>query len=158
MEADGIKKHPHHDPPHSRVMHLIHEIARITHEQITRECPEMQRSCRLIMMELAHKDNVTQLDLVRATHLKAPTVSVSLQKMEKDGLVLRKPDEDDLRATRVSLTDKGHETDRLIVSKIQEREREAESCLTDEELLQLRSLLMKILIHLNGGSCFREKN
>lgn len=131
---------------------LIHDISRITHERVKRDCPEMQRSCRLIMMELAFRDNVTQLELVHATHLKAPTISVSLQKMERDGIVLRKQDPDDLRATRVFLTDKGRNMHNHIISKIHENDTLAESALTEEELKTLTALLLKVRNHLIGGS------
>ena len=145
------KSSPHHRrrPPES-VSTLIHEINRITMDRIRENCPELQRSCRLIMMELAHKDNITQLDLVHATHLKAPTVSVSLQKMERDGLVLRRQDQEDLRATRVFLTDKGRELDRQIIGKIMEQDSEVEKCLTEEEKEIILKLLRKIRNNLLG--------
>ena len=158
MNSKEQERRPRREPREMHVMNLIHEISRITHDRIKRNCPEMQRSCRLIMMELAHHDNVTQLDLVHATHLKAPTVSVSLQKMERDGLVLRRPDEDDLRATRVFLTEKGREMDRSIVMKIRENEHEIENCLSEEELKTLRAILLKILNNLIGGAPSREED
>ena len=131
---------------------LIHDISRIMHERIRKSCPEMQRSCRLILMELSRQDNVTQLDLVRATHLKAPTVSVSLQKMERNGIVKRCQDSDDLRATRVFLTEQGRVLDAQIIEKIKERESEAEACLTKEEIETLMHLLTKIKNSLLGGT------
>lgn len=158
MNSKEQERRPRREPREMHVMNLIHEISRITHDRIKRNCPEMQRSCRLIMMELAHRDNVTQLDLVHATHLKAPTVSVSLQKMERDGLVLRRPDEDDLRATRVFLTEKGRAMDRSIVTKIRENEHEIENCLSEEELKTLRAILLKILNNLIGGVPSREED
>ena len=136
-------------PPH--LMGLIHEISRLTHEKIKADCPDMQRSARMIMMELARRDNVTQLDLVRATHLKAPTVSVVLQKMEHDGIVKRRPDDYDLRATRVSLTQKGREMDSQILERFREEERRMESCLTPAEAEELERILLKIRDYLTGG-------
>ena len=108
----------------------------------------MQRSCRLIMMHLARNDNITQLDLVRATHLKAPTVSVCLQKMEAEGYVARKSDEQDMRAMRVFLTEKGREIDRRVISKIREQEQRISDCLTAEEKNTLLELLSKIRVNL----------
>ncbi len=143
--------HPHTPPP-PHLMHLIHEISRLTHEKIKADCPEMQRSCRMIMMELARRDNITQLDLVRATHLKPPTISVTLQKMEKDGIVTRRPDPNDLRATRVSLTKKGREMDNLLLERFREEERRIESALTSDESAVLESILLKIKHYLTGGT------
>lgn len=143
-------------PPQPHLMHLIHEISRLTHEKIKADCPEMQRSCRLIMMELARRDNITQLDLVRATHLKPPTISVTLQKMEKEGIVTRRPDTYDLRATRVSLTKKGREMDNQVLERFREEERRMESALTRTEAETLESILLKIRDYLTGDSDSHE--
>jgi len=149
-KAPPRKRGPLPPPPH--LMGLMHEISRITLDKIRADCPEMQHSCRLIMMELARHDNVTQLELVRATHLKAPTVSVTLQKMEKDGIVTRRPDDYDLRATRVSLTEKGRRMDDQVFQRFREEEQNIESCLSKEESETLEQMLLKIRNHLTGGS------
>ena len=135
---------------------LIHEIDRLTHERLKAFAPPMQRSCRMILMHLARMDNVTQLDLVHTTHLKAPTVSVCLQKMEAEGYVERRPDEHDMRAMRVLLTDKGKELDRSVVSKIHEQEQCISDCLTDEEKSTLIRLLSKIRTNLLEDQSSRE--
>lgn len=104
----------------------------------------LQKSSRLLMIELARRDGVTQLDLVRATHLKAPTISVTLQKLEKDGFIERKTDSYDLRAMRVYLTEKGINYNRVIVKKVRNEEEGVLSCLTESENRQLMKLLLKI--------------
>jgi len=161
MPTEQKMHHSHRcqrDPARMGAMGLIHEISRISHNHVKKDCPEMQRSCRLIMMELAYRDNITQLDLVHATHLKAPTISVSLRKMENDGIVLRKQDPDDLRATRVFLTEKGRNIHNHIVSKIHEHESQAESVLTEDERKTLTSLLLKIRTNLTGGTEHLEED
>ena len=135
---------------------LIHEIDRLTHERVKVSAPPMQRSCRMILMHLARMDNVTQLDLVHATHLKAPTVSVCLQKMELEGYVERQPDECDMRAVRVFLTEKGKEFNRRVVSKIHEQEQRISDCLTEEEKRTLIGLLTKIRTNLLEDQPSRE--
>lgn len=128
-------------------MMLISEISRLMGDKIREKCddnPIQQKSGRLLLMELAKRDGRTQLDLVHATHLKAPTISVALQKMEKDGYVTRKPDEYDLRATRVFLTEKGREIDDRIRRRIREEEALAMMDLTESEYETLVKLLLKI--------------
>ncbi|MBR6558291.1 MAG: winged helix-turn-helix transcriptional regulator [Clostridia bacterium] len=71
------------------------------------EGDNLHDSYRPFLRHLAHFDGCTQLDLVNATGLRAPTVSVTLTKMEKDGLIIRVNDDYDLRARRVYITDKG---------------------------------------------------
>ena len=48
-------------------------------------------------------------EIAEKTMLKAPTISLTLQKMEYEGLVIRKTDEVDQRQTRVYSTEKGLE-------------------------------------------------
>ena len=136
-------------------MQLIGEISRMMGDRIRsngEEHPIGQKSGRLLLMELARRDGRTQLDLVHATHLKAPTISVALQKLEKDGYVSRRPDEYDLRATRVFLTDKGRALDDKIRRRIYEEESEAMKNLTESERDTLVRLLAKIKTNLTDTS------
>ncbi len=137
---DSYEKKPH-------PMMLIHEVCRLMGDKIRAKgagSPIEQRSGRLLMMELSKEEGRTQLDLVKATHLKAPTISVALQKLEADGYVMRKPDENDLRAMRVYLTDKGRALEDGLKKRVQEEEKAAASVLTEEECEILCSLLVKI--------------
>ena len=89
---------------------LVNEIARLFHSRMRGfdlEGVMSQDSARLIMRELAHREGCSQLDLVCKTHLKAPTVSVTIRRMEEEGLVERRRDAMDLRVTRVYLSEKG---------------------------------------------------
>ena len=136
-------------------MQLINDITRMMGNKIRsngEEHPIGQKSGRLLLMELARRDGRTQLDLVHATHLKAPTISVALQKLEKEGYVSRRPDEYDLRATRVFLTEKGRELDNKIRKRIHEEETEAMKNLTDSECETLMRLLTKIKNNLTEES------
>ena len=131
----------------SNAMSIIGELSRLINNKILsgeEKNPLLQKSARLIMMELAHKDQVTQLDLVKATHLKAPTVSITLQKLEKEGYVERKPDSYDLRAIRVFLTEKGSAYNKYIVKRVRDIENNALSCLSDNETKQLVRILLKL--------------
>lgn len=145
---DSYEKKPH-------PMMLIHEVCRLMGDKIRANgagSPIEQRSGRLLMMELSREEGRTQLDLVKATHLKAPTISVALQKLEADGYVMRKPDENDLRAMRVYLTDKGRALEDGLKKRVEEEEKAAASVLTEEECEILCSLLVKIRSNLLSDS------
>ncbi len=143
-------------------MMLINEISRLMGDKIREKDdgnPVSQKSGRVILRELGKKDGRTQLDLVKATHLKAPTISVVLQKLEHDGFVMRTPDQYDLRATRVYLTDKGIELNGKIWKRIREEEAEAMQNLTGSEKETLMYILQKIRKNLipdedDGGGIF----
>lgn len=128
-------------------MMLIHEVCHLMGDKIRsggRTHPIERRSERLLMIALSNEDGITQLDLVKETHLKAPTVSVALHKLEADGYVMRKPDENDLRAMRVWLTDKGKALEEGLKKHVEEEENAAASVLTEEECEILCNLLLKI--------------
>jgi len=141
-EKDPEERHCHKPTP----MMILNEVSHLMVDRIRSNHDELfsQRSVRLLIMELARKDGRTQLDLVNATHLKAPTVSVAMQKLEKLGIVTRKADEYDQRATRVFLTEKGREADNRTRKSVHDAEEIAMKHLSEEERETLAKLLLKI--------------
>lgn len=125
---------------------LINEIAKMFDEKMSYETERfgMSGGYRRMLFHLSREDGLTQLDLVKRTHLTAPTVSVSLKKMEKEGLVIRKTDDIDLRQIRVYLTEKGRELDSLILKKSKENEEDMHVDISDEEWENLRKTLVKV--------------
>lgn len=124
---------------------LINEISHLCRAKMRSVNSEMsQESTRLIIIHLARKDGVTQLDLVKLTHLKAPTVSVALGRLEKLGFITRAPDTGDQRAVRVYLTEKGRELDRSTLQRIRETDAILMQGITPDESLQLMDLLSRI--------------
>lgn len=104
----------------------------------------VRSSFRHLLTQLAKKDGVTQLDLVKATNMKAPTVSTTLRSMEAEGLVVRETDKNDARATRVFLTARGRNIDskmRVSAGRIDKMFLEV---LTESEQEQLTQLLSKM--------------
>ena len=76
-------------PPQRRdgdmtVIMLINEVSRLFGSAIrdidAQDSDMSQESFRFILISLSHTDGVTQLELCRSTHLKAPTISVTLGK------------------------------------------------------------------------------
>ncbi len=123
-------------------MMLINEISKLFRDRIRDQ--NLQNSYRMLLFHLAIRGGRTQLELANMTHLKPPTISVTLQKMEADGYVRRVPNERDMRQTLVYLTEKGEEYNRNIRKKIDIIERNIASGFTDEELHTLMSLLVRI--------------
>lgn len=103
-----------------------------------------QNTARIVVANLAVRDNINQLELVKLTRLKAPTVSVLLRRLEEEGYVTRTPDPVDRRAVRVSLTEKGREFDRLHLSHISNNDQTAMAGFTPEEAETLMSLLVRV--------------
>ena len=105
---------------------------------------KLQSGARRVLACLAVRDGVTQLDLIRATHLKAPTISLIVQKMEHDGLISRRTDDLDMRLTRVHLTEKGKAVNDDIRRAVAEVEDSVMTDLSDAEKELLQTLLVRI--------------
>ena len=132
-------------------MMRIHDAAKLYHDRMRRlsEQDGLPSSYRMLIFHLARmQPGVTQLDLVKAAHLKPPTVSVTLQKMERDGLVVRRNNESDLRQTLVYLTEKGKEIDERIRIIHNEGDAAALNGLTDDEIATLSELLNRVIDNL----------
>ena len=137
---------------------LCNEISRLFRARM-RECVDAdgvmtQPGAHLVLAFLAVKDGITQLDLVNATHLRAPSVSAILKKMEEEGIVTRERDERDARAVRIYLTDHGREIDREHIKRIKALDAQALSGISESEQDLLMTLLGAIrnnLIKTNEG-------
>lgn len=128
----------------------LNDIAKIFNTTVARATERMgiAQGFRGILFHLAHEDGLTQLQLVKLTHLTAPTVSVALSKMEKNGLVRREADDKDMRQVRVYLTEKGREHDNFVRSKCRETEIKMLRGVTNEEQQELCRILRKLLKNL----------
>ena len=136
---------------------LLNDVSHLIRNKMRREgeASGMRQGYRRIMFHLAHGDDGgTQQDLVRRTKLSAPTISVALNRMEAEGLVKRQPDERDMRVTRVFLTEKGRQLNENMQRLVQEVEDDVRGDLSEEEIAQFKSTLLKIRQRLieKGGS------
>lgn len=127
-------------------MMYINELSKLFGDIMRREqdSANLQNSYRNLLFHLVRQDGCTQLHLAKMTHLKAPTVSVTLQKMERDGYVARVSDENDLRQTLVYLTPKGREYNDKMHRKIFEIEDTVMAAITPEETAQVTAILKKM--------------
>lgn len=134
------------------VMMMINGISREFESRMRSGCERkgIKSSYRQIIFHLAREDGLSQLELVRRIRFKPPTISVTVQSMESEGYVLRKPDPDDSRIIRVYLTDKGRQTDKQIFRTIQRTEKEFTAAIPEEDLRELRGYLEKIIDNIRG--------
>lgn len=112
----------------------------------------MRASYRHIIKPLMEGDGLTQLQLVNITRLKAPTISITLRNMEREGLVRREKDGDDRRETHVYITSKGKKlyakilkaydkAEQIMLEGISEEERETAGALIRKMTDNLRAAL-----------------
>ncbi len=137
---------------------LINEISKLFHDKMRETCEKLgyKNGYRQILMFLAHNDGATQVELVRVSHLKAPTISVTLKKMEDEGIVRREQDTKDMRQTHVYLTEKGRALDNDHFKQLKDLEAVMFEGLSKEEEELLRSSLKKVrdnlLLHMEKNT------
>ena len=97
------------------------------------------------LLELWDQDGLTQKQLVERLDIEQATMANTLARMERDGLIVRKPDASDGRVRRVWLTEHAQSLrDPAIVAAQKENEARLE-CLTDDEKRQFISLAQKVI-------------
>ena len=124
---------------------LINEISKLFHDKLRRNSEELgfKSGYRQILRFLSHEDGVTQVDIARNSHFTAPTVSVTLKKMEDEGLISRKTDKNDTRRTRVFITEKGREWESKLFTTAMDCEEILVRGFSAEETLEFDRLLKK---------------
>lgn len=125
---------------------LCMEISRLLRARVQNEISGVmsQSTARLVMAHLAASGDMAQLDIVRVTRLKPPTVSVLLRRMEEEGYVARVVDENDRRAVRVTLTEKGVEFDKKHLARLSTNDHQAVAGFTPDECAMLEALLTRM--------------
>ena len=128
------------------VIMLINETSKLFFDRMRSESEQIgiRRGYHPFLYHLSRRDDLTQLDLTCLTRLKAPTVSVTLRKMEAEGLVRRETDPADQRQTRVSLTDSGRVMDSRLRRKLEETEALFTGGIAPETLEELRQGLLAL--------------
>ncbi|WGY70758.1 MarR family transcriptional regulator [Burkholderia cepacia] len=97
-----------------------------------------------VLVSLKKAGALSQTELARRAQVEQPSMAQLLNRMERDGLVLRVPDPDDRRSRLISLTDsasKGLASGRAVMEGASEQ---ALAGLSDAERDQLAALLGRV--------------
>lgn len=131
----------------SNPIKLCHDISRLTVARVRGANIEgvmSQYGARLVLSALARNDGASQREIVEMTHLRPPTVSVILRKMQDEGMIELVKNPEDKRELRAHLCEKGREIDRCGLEKIRQTDELALGGLSDDECATLMDLLEKI--------------
>jgi MarR family transcriptional regulator, organic hydroperoxide resistance regulator len=103
-----------------------------------------------VLLCLMDQESIGQSDLVTNLCIEPPTVTKMLQRMEKAGLVERRQDEQDARASRVNATAQGRALQQSILQVWDDLEKRMLASLTVTEQTLLRRLLLQVLANLTA--------
>jgi MarR family transcriptional regulator for hemolysin len=90
------------------------------------------------------KDGMTQKEIANRIGIEAPTIVPIIDKLEEQGIVIRKPDHNDRRNNMIFLTHKSEAKWELIIECALELEKASRQGLSEEELRITKRTLRKI--------------
>ena len=125
---------------------LINDIAKLfqarLHDQ--NEKQNLKNTYQVLLRVIAQEDGLSQLEIANRINLAPPTVSITLQKMEKDGFIVREPDPKDLRQVKVHATEAGLAMDDTVMHASKAIEKNILKGITQEELDVMYPILLKM--------------
>lgn len=98
----------------------------------------------MLLLQLWNEEGITQSALVEKLCVEPSTVTKSLQRLEKAGFVVRRPDADDSRVSRVYLTQAGRDLQEPVQAIWCDLEKRTVQALSDVEIALMRRLLDQI--------------
>jgi DNA-binding MarR family transcriptional regulator len=104
----------------------------------------LYRGQPFLLAVLWDKEGVTHSELARRIHVSPATVTNMIKRMEKAGLVERRPDAEDQRVSHVHLTDAGRAIRERVEAQWQEIEARVFGSFSEQEQAMLRALLGRV--------------
>ena len=139
-------------PPHrceirDNPVKMCHEISRLSGARVRSANIEgimSQHGARLVLSAIAAEKQASQRRIVEITHLRPPTVSIILRRMQDEGMVELFSNPEDKREVRVRLTEYGESVDRNGIEKIKETDALALKGFDESELESFMAMLYKV--------------
>lgn len=125
---------------------LLHQIAHLTKIYTSRflKDTDLHPGQVGMLFLIRKKGTLSQKELANFLHLTPPTMTVAIQKLEKNEYITRKPDEKDQRIMRLGITKKGNDTLKQIEGLSAHIDSTLFRNMTIEERIVLRRLLNQV--------------
>lgn len=106
------------------------------------------------ILDFLEKNGVcTQNELAKALEVSPASIAVSIKRMQKNGVVEKIADDNDLRCNRISLTEKGREMTREMHRKFDQIDKIMFTDFDENELATLKEYLDRIYNNLSSTEC-----
>ncbi len=140
------RHHGHHPPEEFPIGMLIGGLSKFfaDDQRIRGEKIGIKENFRSVLYHLSREGGLSQYELAYRCQVKPSSMSVTLRSMEEKGYIRRVPDEKDQRSVKVYLTEAGKQLDEKARDLLHETERLFGSALSDQETVELKTLLAKI--------------
>lgn len=103
----------------------------------------------MILLQLWIEEGIPQSQLAASMEVEPPTATKMLQRMERAGLIERRPDPTDARVSRVYLTERGRALEQPVLDVWKQLEAQTVAGLSLTEQALLHRLLMQVLTNLS---------
>jgi MarR family transcriptional regulator, transcriptional regulator for hemolysin len=100
-----------------------------------------------VLRSAEHEEGLSQRELAARMSIESPTLVRHLDRLEEEGLVVRRRDDQDRRVTRVALTAAGHRRYAELREVAASVDAQLRSLLTDDEIETLERALRRIREH-----------
>ena len=129
-------------------MMILNDVSKLYFQRVHAEELAINKSFRYILLQLSNNDGISQLEISRLTHLKPPTISITLHSMEEAGYVERRVDSKDRRQINVFLTAKGKKYNSEMIALFKRTTGVAMAGISEEEIAAFTAVLNKIKANL----------
>ena len=135
--------------------YLLVEVSKLhrAHAHTALEDLGLFRGQNFVLDALAEQEGLAQSDLAEKLLVRPPTISNSLERMETAGWIVRRPDPDDRRISRVYLTETGRTLQASVSSLWHDLEEQTFAGLTSEQ----RDSLWQMMCQIRKNLCQRAQ-
>jgi DNA-binding MarR family transcriptional regulator len=103
----------------------------------------------MILLQLWIEEGIPQSQLAASMEVEPPTATKMLQRMERAGLIERRPDPEDARVSRVYLTERSRALEQPVLDVWKQLEAQTVAGLSLTEQALLRRLLLQVSANLS---------
>lgn len=130
------------------VNHLARQFTRALHQRIGPHGVVPGQFAQLLV--LYERGPMTQQELVAIVQIEQPTMAATLKRMERDGLITRRPDPQDGRRSLIELTEHARSLEPLLVAAAREVNEFALDGLGIEDGRRLLAVLARVVDNLDA--------
>lgn len=105
----------------------------------------------MVLVELWDQDEQTQAQLTERLDVEQATMANTLSRMQRDGLIVRRPSETDRRSKVILLTERARDLQASATSAAQATNAQALAALDADEHAKLNELMKKVISSLKLG-------
>ncbi len=132
--------------------YVVNHLARVFEQALYRRIvPHGARPGQFpVLLCLWAEEGLTQAELTRRLAIEQPTMANTLKRMERDGLIVRRPDARDGRRALVYLTDRGRDLQAVLTGQAAEVNGIAGADVSEEEKALFLDLARRMIARLEA--------